>query len=199
MCGWCLKKIKLRTSRCHHRHRLLGPARRRKRRRPLARRPAFPVSEPDRALPARAPRPSLGEEEVRSQGRPAGEPNGSGRQADAVRRQRLKARLPQQYVVDGGPARIILATLVTSAAVMENSPMLDLWLAGSAFAGLCERSKPPVTLPTRRWRTSRAWNTTVSRPTFRCPIGREGPGSMASKSLPTCRSETCTSARRGKS
>jgi transposase len=31
-----------------------------------------------------------------------------------------------QYVVDGGPARIILATLVTSAAVMENSPMLDL-------------------------------------------------------------------------
>jgi len=35
-----------------------------------------------------------------------------------------------QYVVDGGRARIILATLVTSAAVMENSPMLDLvrWL-----------------------------------------------------------------------
>ncbi len=31
-----------------------------------------------------------------------------------------------QYVVDGGRARIILATLVTSAAVMENSPMLDL-------------------------------------------------------------------------
>jgi len=35
-----------------------------------------------------------------------------------------------QYVVDGGRARVILATLVTSAAVMENSPMLDLvrWL-----------------------------------------------------------------------
>ncbi len=35
-----------------------------------------------------------------------------------------------QYVVDGGRARIILTTLVTSAAVMENSPMLDLvrWL-----------------------------------------------------------------------
>jgi transposase len=35
-----------------------------------------------------------------------------------------------QYVVDGGRARIILATLVTSASVMENSPMLDLvrWL-----------------------------------------------------------------------
>jgi len=35
-----------------------------------------------------------------------------------------------QYVVDGGRARIILATLVTSAAVMENSPILDLvrWL-----------------------------------------------------------------------
>jgi hypothetical protein len=31
-----------------------------------------------------------------------------------------------QYVVDGGRARIIPATLVTSAAVMENSPMLDL-------------------------------------------------------------------------
>jgi transposase len=31
-----------------------------------------------------------------------------------------------QYVVDGGKARIILATLVTSASVMENSPMLDL-------------------------------------------------------------------------
>jgi transposase len=31
-----------------------------------------------------------------------------------------------QYVVDGGRARVILATLVTSAAVMENSPMLDL-------------------------------------------------------------------------
>ena len=35
-----------------------------------------------------------------------------------------------QYVVDGGRARVILATLVTSASVMENSPMLDLvrWL-----------------------------------------------------------------------
>jgi len=31
-----------------------------------------------------------------------------------------------QYVVDGGRSRVILATLVTSAAVMENSPMLDL-------------------------------------------------------------------------
>lgn len=31
-----------------------------------------------------------------------------------------------QYVVDGGRARIILATLVTAATVMENSPMLDL-------------------------------------------------------------------------
>ncbi|MFQ5811434.1 MAG: IS1182 family transposase, partial [Armatimonadota bacterium] len=31
-----------------------------------------------------------------------------------------------QYVVDGGKARIILATLVTAATVMENSPMLDL-------------------------------------------------------------------------
>lgn len=31
-----------------------------------------------------------------------------------------------QYVVDGGRARIILTMLVTSAAVMENSPMLDL-------------------------------------------------------------------------
>ncbi len=31
-----------------------------------------------------------------------------------------------QYVVDGGRARVILATLVTSATVMENSPMLDL-------------------------------------------------------------------------
>jgi len=31
-----------------------------------------------------------------------------------------------QYVVDGGRARVILATLVTSAAVMKNSPMLDL-------------------------------------------------------------------------
>ena len=31
-----------------------------------------------------------------------------------------------QYVVDGGRARVILATLVTSAEVMENSPMLDL-------------------------------------------------------------------------
>ncbi len=35
-----------------------------------------------------------------------------------------------QYVVDGGRARVILATLVTSAAVVENSPMLNLvrWL-----------------------------------------------------------------------
>ena len=31
-----------------------------------------------------------------------------------------------QYVVDGGRARVILATLMTSAAVMENSPTLDL-------------------------------------------------------------------------
>lgn len=31
-----------------------------------------------------------------------------------------------QYVVDGGKARVILATLVTPADVMENQPMLDL-------------------------------------------------------------------------
>jgi len=30
------------------------------------------------------------------------------------------------YVVDGGKARIILATLVTPAAIMDNTPMLDL-------------------------------------------------------------------------
>jgi hypothetical protein len=38
------------------------------------------------------------------------------------------ARLGYQthYVVDGGKARIILATLVTPASVMENTPMLDL-------------------------------------------------------------------------
>ncbi len=43
---------------------------------------------------------------------------------------RSKLGYHSQYVVDGGKARIILATLVTSAAVMENSPMLDLvrWL-----------------------------------------------------------------------
>ena len=43
---------------------------------------------------------------------------------------RSKLGYHSQYVVDGGRARVILATLVTSAAVMENSPMLDLvrWL-----------------------------------------------------------------------
>lgn len=30
------------------------------------------------------------------------------------------------YVVDGGKARIILATLVTPASIMDNTPMLDL-------------------------------------------------------------------------
>ena len=30
------------------------------------------------------------------------------------------------YVVDGGKARIILAALVTPAAIMDNTPMLDL-------------------------------------------------------------------------
>ena len=39
---------------------------------------------------------------------------------------RTKLGYHSQYVVDGGRARIILATLVTSATVMENSPMLDL-------------------------------------------------------------------------
>jgi len=48
--------------------------------------------------------------------------------AKPMRNTRSKAKLGyhSQYVVDGGRARIILATLVTSAAVMENSPMLDL-------------------------------------------------------------------------
>lgn len=48
--------------------------------------------------------------------------------AKPMRNTRSKAKLGyhSHYVVDGGRARIILATLVTSAAVMENSPMLDL-------------------------------------------------------------------------
>lgn len=52
--------------------------------------------------------------------------------AKPMRSSGSKAKLGyhSQYVVDGGRARIILATLVTSAAVMENSPLLDLvrWL-----------------------------------------------------------------------
>jgi transposase len=39
---------------------------------------------------------------------------------------RAKLGYNNQYVVDGGRARIILATLVTAASVMENSPVLDL-------------------------------------------------------------------------
>ena len=47
-----------------------------------------------------------------------------------ARGSKAKLGYHSQYVVDGGRARIILATLVTSAAVMENSPLLDLvrWL-----------------------------------------------------------------------
>ena len=52
--------------------------------------------------------------------------------AKPMRNTRSKAKLGyhSQRVVDGGRARIILATLVTSAAVMENSPLLDMvrWL-----------------------------------------------------------------------
>ena len=52
--------------------------------------------------------------------------------AKPMRASGSKAKLGyhNQYVVDGGQARVILATLVTSASVMENSPMLDLvrWL-----------------------------------------------------------------------
>src|SRR3990172_4470018 len=39
---------------------------------------------------------------------------------------RAKLGYHNQYVVDGGRARIILAALVTAASVMENTPMLDL-------------------------------------------------------------------------
>lgn len=39
---------------------------------------------------------------------------------------RAKLGYHNQYVVDGGKARIILAALVTAASVMENTPMLDL-------------------------------------------------------------------------
>jgi transposase len=43
-----------------------------------------------------------------------------------TRSSRAKLGYHTQYVVDGGRARVILATLVTAATVMENSPMLDL-------------------------------------------------------------------------
>ncbi len=43
-----------------------------------------------------------------------------------TRGSRAKLGYHNQYVVDGGKARIILATLVTAASVMENTPMLDL-------------------------------------------------------------------------
>lgn len=48
--------------------------------------------------------------------------------AKPMRAPGVKAKLGyhSQYVVDGGRSRIIMATLVTAATVMENSPMLDL-------------------------------------------------------------------------
>jgi hypothetical protein len=51
---------------------------------------------------------------------------------DATPMKRFNGDLPKlgyhdQYVVDGGRARIILATLVTPADVMDNTPMLDLF------------------------------------------------------------------------
>ena len=39
---------------------------------------------------------------------------------------RAKLGYHDQYVVDGGQARIILATLVTPSSIMDNTPMLDL-------------------------------------------------------------------------